>query len=275
MGLEEDPPLEQQKLMAELRRMEVDLEHRKLELSRAQSLDEVEKRYRRQEVRALRLDNDAKKREHDSKWYKQGAFWTRAGLLVAWIAALVPVWISVNQYWDGLAKAAVEERRVAAAERKTAIQDTARRFSEGATPAAFELSLYPEGVSILVGQLQWGSEGPITEEEIEKARAALIALQSASTELTDDQRELLRQEREQLLVRLEELARRWEGGQDRVGEQEAFLAQYEVHRRLRRLLGDEGDGWTEAIEPEEPGAPAHRGEALEKTHEKILERQRR
>jgi hypothetical protein len=261
----ESPEL--QKLTAELRRMDVELQ--RMELARARALDEVEREFREEQVEALKLENRAKSRDLD--WKRSGVFWTRVGLLVAWIATLVPVWISVNRYWDEREEAAREQRRAAAAERQEAIRDAMRRYTDGTTTAAFELPLYPEGVSFLVSQLQWDAEGPDTEEEIEKAQAALIALESAAAELTENQQELLRHERKQLLERLEALARRWETGQDEVGEQEEFLAQYEIHRRLRRLLGDEDDGWGEATESEGSEATTTRGEALEETRGHILE----
>ena len=261
----ESPEL--QKLSADLRRMEV--ERMDLELNRARALDEVERDYRKEQVEALKLENRAKSRDLD--WKRSGVFWTRVGLLVVWLATLVPVSISVNEYWDERKEAADEERRAAAAEHQAAIQDAIRRYTDGATTAAFELSLYPEGVGFLVSQLRWDAAGPDTEDEIEKARASLIALESTSAKLTKDQEELLRPEREQLLERLEALARRWEEGDDEKGEQESFLAQYEVYRRLRELLDDEKDGWTEVVESEDPESFTTRGEKIEQTYQHIQE----
>lgn len=256
---------ELQQLSVELRRLET--EQRRLELDRARHLDAVERRHREEQTRALQLDNDAKERDLD--WKRSGVFWTRIGLLVAWIVTLAPVWITVNEYWDEREEAAQEELRVAAAERKVSLQDAMRRFNESQTTAAFELPNEPEGVSFLVSQLQWGPDGPETDQEIEKARAALIALGSAAVELTPDHAEVLRQEREQLLERLEKLGRRWREGVDDVGEQESYLAQYEIHRRLRRLLRDEDDGWSEPVNPDDPSSTVTRGDEIERTRADI------
>lgn len=230
-------PQEIQALSIELRKLEV--ERQRLELERARALDEVERDNRRAQVHATELDNRVKERELART--SSGVRWERVGLLVAWLATLVPVTISVYEYWDQREEAATEARLAAQARRKAAIQETIARFTAKSSTAALELAIYPEGVSLLVGELRGVMTGPGAEGEIEKARATLTALRSSSIELTDGQRDLLRVERDRGVDHLAEVAPRIASGGP--ADRESFLSHCEINRRLRSLLGEDGDLW--------------------------------
>lgn len=230
-------PEEMQALSIELRKLEV--ERQRLEFERARALDSTERRHRRQEVRALTLDNDSK--ERDGKFWRSGLFWTRAGLLVGWIAILVPVTISVREYWDQREKAESEAHLAAEARRKATIQETIARFTAGSSTAALELAIYPEGLSFLVGEFRGVLTGADAEGEIEKARATLTALRSSSIALNDGQRELLRAERDLGVEHLTEVAQRIASGN--TADRDSFLSHCEINRGLRSLLGEDGELW--------------------------------
>jgi hypothetical protein len=235
----EPEPRELQELSVELRKLEV--EQRRLELERVRALDSAERQHRRQEVRALRLANDAKERE--GKFWRSGVFWTRAGLFVGWIAVLVPVTISLFQYWDQQAAALEEERRAAEALRKAALQETIARFIDGSSTAALELAIDPAGVSFLVGEFRGVVSEPEALQEIDNARASLLALRSSSIELTDGQRDLLRIQRDRGIDHLSEVAAKIADGQP--ADRDSFLSHCEINRQLRALLGEDGDRWNE------------------------------
>ncbi len=216
-------------LALELRRLEV--EEKRLELERARDLDPDERKHRREEIWSLKLDNAAKKR--DGKWWRSGVLWVRAGLLVGWIAALVPVSIAVSQHFQELSEAR-EERLMAA------IQETQDRVDQGSPMAALELLQYPKGPAYLVTAVQGVMSGA---DEVARTRAALTALRNGSVELTEGHRAHLRRQRDLGIEHLADVAADLDAGLQ--VERSSFLEHCEVNSEIRQLLGEDGELWEE------------------------------
>lgn len=229
----EEPEVESPELQElALRLQEVELETKALELDSARALQAMDRELKRAQLQGQRLDNE---RKHDElRAADRRQLWQRAGTVVAWIAALVPLYYSAWQLFEQQKQARAEDRRVR-------IQAAATRFGGGPASGAFELALWPEGIPILVG----GVQGTVdSDEEAELSLAALAALERLEEDLSAEQRTYLESERDNGVERLIELAEPYHAGDSTDEDDDAFLRCFEVNRRLRKILGD-GDRWND------------------------------
>jgi hypothetical protein len=236
---ENDPvPPEVKELTLEVRRLE--LEQRKRELQASRDLGSVDGDLKRAQLQALNLDNQQK---HDElRVGGRRRQWERTGTVIAWIAALVPLYYSAWQLWTQREQARMDDRRVR-------VQAAAGRFGGGPASGAFELALWPEeGIPILVGGVRGVVEA---EEDAELSLAALAALERLESTLPADQRLHLDAQRAYLEVqrdlgveRLVALAEPYESGSSSDADDAAFLRCFEINRRIRGLIGG-GPSWND------------------------------
>lgn len=223
----ESPELAQ--LLFKLRELEIEREA--LSLTKDRELFPTDRDLKRSQLQALHLDNQIK--HNELRFGDRRHWWSRTGTVVAWIAALLPLYYSACQLWNQQEQAQTDDRRAR-------VQAAAQRFGGSYASGAFELALWPEGVPILVGGVLGVTE---TQDEAERTLAALEALESLDQQLTEDQQRHLERERDKGVDRLLTLVEPYESRQSTDADDIAFRRCFDINRRIRRLIGD-GPRWT-------------------------------